>query len=108
MKWITVLSAGELAPGGHRVADVAGRQVAVFRVGDEYCAVEDQCTHDGGPLAGGAVRDGEIECVRHGARFCLRTGAVRLGPAFMPLTTFRVRIERGLVEVCADARAGEP
>ena len=97
--WIVVAKAGELAPGCSRVVDVNGTAIAIFNLDGEYHAIEDMCTHDGGELAGGKVAGGQIECVRHGARFCIRTGAVMLGPAFAPVATFPVRVENGLIQV---------
>ncbi|MGA0025629.1 MAG: non-heme iron oxygenase ferredoxin subunit, partial [Burkholderiales bacterium] len=74
-EWVDVAAVSELAPGACKVADVDGVAVAVFNVGGEYFAIEDVCTHDGGPLAEGQVLDTyEIECPRHGARFDMRTG----------------------------------
>jgi len=98
-EWITVAKAGEIAPGGHRVVDADGTHIAVFNLGEEYCAIEDVCTHDGGELAGGCVIGEEIECVRHGARFNIRTGAVTAPPAYEPVATFPVRVQDGVIQV---------
>ncbi len=97
--WVTVAKVGELAPGSHRVVDVDGASVVVFNLGGDYYAIEDVCTHDGGELAGGIVDGDQIECPRHGARFCIRTGAVLAPPAYEPVATFPVRVENGVVQV---------
>ena len=81
------------------MVDAGGTPIAVFRLADGYYAIEDVCTHDGGELAGGPVIGDRVECVRHGARFCLRTGRAVLGPAFSPVATFPVRVVEGRVEV---------
>ena len=101
-EWITVAQAGELAPGSHRVVDVGGASVVVFNLGGEYYAIEDVCTHDGGQLTGGIVDGDQIECPRHGARFCIRTGAALTAPAYEPVATFPVRVENGEVQVRDD------
>ncbi len=50
-------------------------RVALFNLDGAYYAIEDVCTHDGGPLVEGAIIDGcLVECPRHGARFDIRTG----------------------------------
>jgi 3-phenylpropionate/trans-cinnamate dioxygenase ferredoxin subunit len=97
--WVTVAQAGELAPGGHRIADVDGVQVAVFNVSGRYYAIEDVCTHDGGQLTGGVVEGDEVVCPRHGARFCIKTGAALTAPAYEPVATFPVRVQDGVIEV---------
>ena len=97
--WVTVAEAGEIKPGGFRVADVDGAQIAVFNLDGEYYAIEDVCTHDAGQLTGGTVDGDQIICPRHGARFCIRTGAALCAPAYEPAATFPVRIENGEVQV---------
>jgi 3-phenylpropionate/trans-cinnamate dioxygenase ferredoxin component len=97
--WIPVARAETISIGDFAQADVDGVIVAVFNVGGEFYAVEDQCTHDGGGLAGGAVENCEVVCPRHGARFSLKTGAALTPPAYEPIRTYATRIVDGMVEV---------
>ena len=101
--WINVAKVGEIKPGGHKIVDVDGTLIAVFNLGGEHYAIEDVCTHDGGQLTGGTVEGEEIVCPRHGARFCIKTGAALTAPAYEPTATFPVRIENGEIQV-RDAR----
>ena len=41
----------------------------------------------------------EIVCPRHGAHFCVRTGAVTQPPAYEDVPTFAVRVHEGVVQV---------
>lgn len=100
--WITVAREGELESGSHRVVDADGTQVVVFNLDGEYYAIEDVCTHDGGQLTGGTVEGDQIVCPRHGARFCIRTGAALAAPAYEPTAKFPVRVENGQVQVRDD------
>jgi 3-phenylpropionate/trans-cinnamate dioxygenase ferredoxin subunit len=100
--WVSVARLDELAPGAWRVADVDGTQIVVFNLDGEYYAIEDVCTHDGGQLTGGYVEGDQIECPRHGARFCIRTGAALTAPAYEPTAKFPVRVENGEVQVRDD------
>lgn len=100
--WKTVAKLDDLEPGQWRTVDVDGTQIAVFNLEGEYFAIEDLCTHDGGQLTGGAVEGGEIVCPRHGARFCIRTGAALTAPAYEPTAKFPVRIENGEIMVRDD------
>lgn len=97
--WITVARVDELVPGTRRLVDVDGSQIAVFNLDGKYYAIEDVCTHDGGQLTGGEVEGDQIICPRHGARFCIRTGAALTAPAYEPTATFPVRIENGEIQV---------
>jgi 3-phenylpropionate/trans-cinnamate dioxygenase ferredoxin subunit len=100
--WVTVARADELAPGQWKIVDVDGAQVAVFNLDGQYHAIEDVCTHDGGQLTGGSIEGSEIVCPRHGARFCIKTGAALTAPAYEATAKFPVRIENGVVEVRDD------
>ena len=100
--WVSVARADELAPGQWKSVDVDGAQVAVFNLDGRYYAIEDVCTHDGGQLTGGSIEGSEIVCPRHGARFCIKTGAALTAPAYEATATFPVRIENGVVEVRDD------
>jgi 3-phenylpropionate/trans-cinnamate dioxygenase ferredoxin subunit len=101
-EWVSVAKVGELALGSHRVVDVDGASVAVFNVGGEYYAIEDVCTHDGGQLTGGVVEGDQVVCPRHGARFCIKTGAALTAPAYEPTAKFPVRVENGVIQVRDD------
>lgn len=88
-------------PNGERLlVEIDGVRIAVFHVNGEHYAIEDVCTHDGGPLVEGEVLNGcEVQCPRHGARFDIRTGAALSMPAFEPTQTYEVRIEDGSIWV---------
>jgi 3-phenylpropionate/trans-cinnamate dioxygenase ferredoxin subunit len=97
--WIDVIDQNALADGEHIVVDVDGTDVAVFKIEDRFYAIEDVCTHDGAEIASGELDGCEIVCPRHGARFCVKTGAVKAPPAYEDIDTFPVRIENGRVQV---------
>ena len=101
-EWVDVAREAELAPGAWRIVDVDGTQVVVFNIDSEYYAIEDVCTHDGGQLTGGTVEGDEIVCPRHGARFCIRTGAALTAPAYEPTAKFPLRVENGMIQVRDD------
>jgi 3-phenylpropionate/trans-cinnamate dioxygenase ferredoxin component len=62
-------------------------------VGGKIYAIEDVCTHDGGPLEQGTLEGETIVCPRHGATFDVRTGDVITLPAVVPLMTFDLSVE---------------
>ncbi|PJF44093.1 MAG: 2Fe-2S ferredoxin [Phototrophicales bacterium] len=104
MAFVTVANANELPDLGRIIAKVDGVWVAVFRVGDYYYAIEDQCTHDGESLAEtGTLLDADtdnprVECDRHGATFELKTGKPTF-PAVVPVARYPVRIEGDEIQV---------
>ncbi|MGR9115956.1 MAG: non-heme iron oxygenase ferredoxin subunit [Gammaproteobacteria bacterium] len=100
--WVDVADQNALADGEYVVVDVDGTDVAVFKLEDGFYAIEDVCTHDGAEIASGMLEGDDIICPRHGARFCIKTGAVRSAPAYEDIACFPVRIENGRVQVRDD------
>jgi 3-phenylpropionate/trans-cinnamate dioxygenase ferredoxin component len=84
--FVRVTTRAELPPGGKKLVEIDGRAIAVFNIDGAFHAIDDVCTHDGGPLAEGELIGCEIECPRHGARFDVRTGRPLCMPAFEPVT----------------------
>ena len=103
MSWITVAPADSIPSGDFAQVEVDTQLVAVFNIDGTFYAVDDVCTHDGGGLAGGAVEGDVVICPRHGARFCLRTGAALTPPAYEPVRTYATRVVDGIVEVNDEA-----
>ncbi len=98
-EFVRVASVSDVPPGGRLSVVVDDYPVLLIRVGDDFFAVEDACTHDGQPLTDGPVADHEITCPRHGARFDLRTGKALCMPATEPVRTFAVEVRNGEVYV---------
>jgi 3-phenylpropionate/trans-cinnamate dioxygenase ferredoxin subunit len=68
-------------------------------VAGEFFAIDDICTHDGGPLGEGMLFDHQVECPRHGAMFDLRTGRPTTLPAVLPVRTYPTRVDGDTVMV---------
>lgn len=99
-QWIEIATIEALPDGTYERFQFDDRDVLVFREGDHFYAIEDLCTHDGAELCGGLYLDGEIECPRHGARFCIKTGQALSAPAYGSVATFPIRItDDGVVEL---------
>jgi metal-sulfur cluster biosynthetic enzyme/nitrite reductase/ring-hydroxylating ferredoxin subunit len=97
--FVKVASASELPDPGKMLVEVDGDMVALFHVGGGFHAIDDVCTHDGGPLADGELCGFTIACPRHGAKFDVRTGAALTMPAVRPTRSHEVKVEGGDVYV---------
>jgi len=69
-----------------------GRIVALFRVEDQFFALDGICPHAGGPLGKGMLRDGIVTCPWHGWQFDVRTGTHCLTPTICQ-TVYPVDVE---------------
>jgi nitrite reductase (NADH) small subunit len=68
-------------PSGKGVlVSVNGREVAVFRRGEEVLAIGNDCPHQGGSLCDGWVEGDIVVCPLHGWEFDMRTGACMTVP----------------------------
>ena len=101
---IEICRAEELPPGASRIVEADGRKIGVFNAGGDLYAIEDRCSHDDGPLAEGAFDSHAktVECPRHGSLFDLQTGRPKTLPAYMPVDTFPVRVEDGVIKLEVD------
>jgi 3-phenylpropionate/trans-cinnamate dioxygenase ferredoxin component len=100
--YVKVAVRADLPPGGKKLVDLDGRAIALFNVDGEYFAIDDVCTHDGGPLAEGELEGAEIRCPRHGARFDVRTGKALSFPAIEPVETLAVEVRGEDIYVAVD------
>lgn len=98
-EFVKVANVGEILPGRIKVFEVGHKRIALCNIGGKYYAIDDLCTHDGGPLGEGELFGDEIECPRHGARFSVVTGEVRALPAVYPVVTYPLRVEGNEIKV---------
>jgi 3-phenylpropionate/trans-cinnamate dioxygenase ferredoxin component len=101
LREVEVAPVEELPPGTMRLVEEGQLGVGVYNCGGELHAVEDRCSHDDGPLCLGTWDEETctVVCPRHGASFDLRTGRALSLPAYLPVRTFPVRIDDGVVKV---------
>ena len=97
--WLTVGALAAIPDKGARIVTAPdGERIAVFRDGDQVGAVTNLCAHQNGPLGEGRIIDGCITCPWHGYQYRLADGCAP-PPFSEKLVTYRVRVERGFVEV---------
>ena len=101
MSAVRVCSTDDLKPGESRRFDVDGHRVAVVRIGDDWYAVGDRCSHEDYSLSEGDVWEDEceIECPKHGSTFDLRTGEPQTLPATKPVPVYAVVVDGNDVKV---------
>ena len=91
---IKVATVDEVPVNGSKLVEIDFVRIALFNLNGEFYAIEDVCTHDGGPLVEGEIVNGhEVKCPRHGARFDIRTGEALSLPAFEPTAVYEVYIQ---------------
>ncbi len=90
--FVRVCNVSDLPEGGRKVVEIGDRVIGLFHVEGKFWAIDDLCTHDGGPLAEGPLEGLTIICPRHGARFDLRTGQALSMPATRSTAAHEVQV----------------
>lgn len=93
MDFQRVAKLSDIPDPGRIVVEVDDQLIVLLHVSGEVFAIDDVCTHDGGPLGEGELEDHTIACPRHGAKFDIRTGAALTMPATRPTKVHQVKIE---------------
>jgi nitrite reductase/ring-hydroxylating ferredoxin subunit len=101
--WIPVLSAGDLPEGKAVRVALEGLDVFLYRGADRLYALDDRCSHQGGPLHRGrvdtAISPPTVTCPIHGSMFLMTDGRVMRGPALRAQPVFDVRESNGMIEI---------
>ena len=85
----------DIAPGTAGRFDFDGHRIAVVRIGDDFYALGDECSHADYSLSEGDVwaDELEIECPKHGSTFSLVTGQPQTLPATQPVPVYTLQVE---------------
>lgn len=98
-EFVKVAKTSDIAPGERKAVDVGARRIAIFNVDGTFYAIDDTCTHRGGPLSQGEVSGKEVTCPWHGAVFDVTTGSVLGLPAPRRVASYAVWVKGEDIEV---------
>jgi 3-phenylpropionate/trans-cinnamate dioxygenase ferredoxin subunit len=91
--FVPVAKVSEIPDPGKKLVEVDERLVVVIHNAGKFYAIDDVCTHDGGPLGEGELDGFSIICPRHGAKFDIRDGRALTMPATKATASHQVRID---------------
>jgi len=97
--FVKVARTDEIAPGQGKMVEVSGKKIALFNVEGSFYAIDDTCTHRGGPLSEGSLDGKQVTCPLHGAIYDVTSGEVLGPPAPQGVGRYNVRVEGGDIEV---------
>jgi nitrite reductase/ring-hydroxylating ferredoxin subunit/uncharacterized membrane protein len=97
--WTPVLHEADLLEGRGKRVVVEGKQVMLCRENGKVFAIGAVCSHAGGPLDQGKIRNGCVQCPWHDSVFDLRDGRIVHGPATQPQASFETRVRSGRIEI---------
>ncbi|HTM52940.1 MAG TPA: non-heme iron oxygenase ferredoxin subunit [Pirellulales bacterium] len=88
-----VAKTSDVPDPGRMLVEVDDRLVVLVHVAGRYYAIDDVCTHDGGPLGEGQLDGFTIACPRHGAKFDVRDGRALTMPATRGTVAHEVKVQ---------------
>ena len=91
-EFVAIAKKTEVPDPGSLLVEVEDRLVVLLHIDGEFYALDDVCTHDGGPLSDGQICDHNIACPRHGAKFDVRTGEALTMPATQATVAHQVQL----------------
>lgn len=93
--FIPVATKAEIPDPSSLLVEVEDQLIVLIHAAGHFYALDDVCTHDGGPLSDGPLdaSEGSLACPRHGAKFDIKTGAALTMPATKPTRSHEVQIQ---------------
>ena len=98
-EFVKVARIADIPAGQATMVEVNGKEIALFNVGGSFHAIDNTCTHVGGPLCEGELDGQEVTCPWHGAVFDVTSGQVLGPPAGQSVGRYNVRVEGANIEV---------
>jgi nitrite reductase/ring-hydroxylating ferredoxin subunit len=98
-EFVKVARTDDIPVGHARMVEVNGTEIAVFNIAGSFHAIDNTCTHVGGPLCEGQIEGVEVSCPWHGAVFDVTTGQVLGPPAGQSVGRYDVRVVGPDIEV---------
>lgn len=92
-EFIKVAEKKDIPPGEMKMVSLANEDVCLIHMDDDFYAIGNVCTHQGGPLNEGMLDGYNLECPWHLAKFDIRTGNVVSPPAERSVSSYKVKIE---------------
>ena len=108
-RWVRVAICGDIPTREGRTVTVAGKEIAIFNLGDRFLATDNRCPHQGGPLCDGIVTGSSVVCPLHAWKVNLVDGNVErpAGSGDRCVRTYPTRIDDGVVSIQVAPRARE-
>jgi len=108
-QWVRVTHCENVPVREGRAVLVAGREIAIFNLGDRFMATDNQCPHKGGPLCDGIVTGTSVVCPLHAWKINLESGQVERPTQGKDhcVSTYPTSVEDGVVLIglpCASER----
>lgn len=90
--FVKVAQKSELPKDSGYYVEVNGKEMALFKIGDEVFAIYQICPHAGAPLSEGFLHGKKVTCPWHGWEFDVTNGQCTFNPGIQQ-PVYKVKIE---------------
>ncbi len=97
--WIAVLAETDLPDNRLTRVEAEGVRLLLVRQKGQIYALDEVCSHLGGPLSEGQLGECVVTCPWHASTFALDDGRVLNGPATFPQRRYKTRVRDGRIEI---------
>ena len=97
--FVEVAKTNEIKPGEGKLIEIDDNKIALFNCEGSYYAIQNTCTHQGGPLCEGDLEGDKVICPWHGAEFDVKTGNVLGPPAEESVKSYRVQVDGDSIKI---------
>ncbi len=75
-----------------KLVKVNDKEIVLFKINDQFFAIDNDCLHVGGPLAEGDLEGNNITCPLHGWQYDVKTGQ-NIMPGMGKLNSYKVEVK---------------
>ncbi len=93
MSFVRAFKIIDLPPGSNNIIEIKGIEIALFRSGQNICAVSNICPHNGGSLGEGVFKGETVVCPLHFWEFSVVTGRSINQPAYR-IESYPVKVDK--------------
>ncbi len=79
MALVKACKKSDIKEGTGKIVLLEGKPIAIFNVNGKFCAIDNECAHQGGPLGEGYLEGFTVTCPWHGWDYDVSTG---ISPTF--------------------------
>lgn len=96
MAFVELAKIEEVQEGTGKSFQTEGKNIAIFKKNGQVFALDNVCSHRGGPLCDGDIDELSVKCPWHGFEFDFKTGTSAQG---CKVNTYETKIENGKILV---------
>lgn len=92
MPKVKVANTKEIQEGRSKLVTTNGKEIVLFKVNNQFFAMDNTCLHVGGSLAEGEIENNQVTCPLHGWQYDIKSGQNTM-PGMGKLNSYKVEVQ---------------